>query len=125
MSKTNFRAVALLGLITLLTSLNGFASKRVLPTNIKVLTYNIRVDADRWSYKKWSFRRDRVAALIKKSKSDLIGLQEVSPGQLRDLKRRLLEYEFFGHGRKSNLKGEHCPILFDQKILEFVRSKAC
>ena len=58
-------------------------------------------------------RRRSTARVVDDLASDVAGLQEVRPLQLRYLRSRLGTYGFVSRGRaKLKGKGEHCPILY-------------
>jgi endonuclease/exonuclease/phosphatase family metal-dependent hydrolase len=80
---------------------------------LKVMTYNIRLDTPHDSINQWPKRTHKVYALIKKYDPDLIGLQEVLHHQLEDLLKNLPAYEHIGVGRDDGkTKGEYSAILF-------------
>ena len=75
----------------------------------KLMTFNIRYDNFRDGKDAWVHRVDTVVDLL--SKQDLLGLQEVTAGQLKTLKVRLPEFDFYGLGRDDgHSRGEHAPI---------------
>ncbi|MCH1441648.1 MAG: endonuclease/exonuclease/phosphatase family protein [Rubripirellula sp.] len=75
----------------------------------KLMTFNIRYDNARDGKDAWDNRVDAVVDLL--SKQDLIGLQEVTSGQLKTLVARLPEFDFYGVGRDDGRsRGEHTPI---------------
>jgi endonuclease/exonuclease/phosphatase family metal-dependent hydrolase len=79
---------------------------------ITVLSYNIRYDTASDGVNQWSNRKDRVAALIRRNRPDLVGLQEALRTQLDDLVARLPDYEVYGVGRDDGkTKGEYSAIL--------------
>lgn len=79
---------------------------------ITVMSYNIRYDTASDGVNQWSNRKDRVAALIRRNRPDLVGLQEALRNQLDDLIARLPDYEVYGVGRDDGkTKGEYSAIL--------------
>jgi endonuclease/exonuclease/phosphatase family metal-dependent hydrolase len=79
---------------------------------ITVMSYNIRYDTASDGVNQWSNRKDRVAALIRRNRPDLVGLQEALRTQLGDLVARLPDYEVYGVGRDDGeTKGEYSAIL--------------
>ncbi len=79
---------------------------------ITVMSYNIRYDTASDGVNQWSNRKDRVAALIRRNRPDLVGLQEALRTQLDDLVARLPDYEVYGVGRDDGkTKGEYSAIL--------------
>ena len=75
----------------------------------KLMTFNIRYNNVHDGKDAWANRADAVVNLL--SKQDLIGLQEVTAGQLKTLVARLPELDFYGVGRDDGRsRGEHAPI---------------
>ena len=87
------------------------------PSPIRLMTYNIRYDNPRDGKDVWRNRVDAVVDLI--SKQDVIGLQEVTAGQLDALVARLVDFQFYGLGRDDGKRGgEHAPIFFRKERFE-------
>jgi endonuclease/exonuclease/phosphatase family metal-dependent hydrolase len=79
---------------------------------ITVMSYNIRYDTASDGVNQWSNRKDRVAALIRRNRPDLVGLQEALRTQLDDLIARLPDYEVHGVGRDDGkTQGEYSALL--------------
>ena len=79
---------------------------------VRIATYNIRclssADTD---YKSWEFRKGNVARMVKDRGFEIIGFQEVSEGQVSDLKGSLPEFDFLLIGRNDGAtKGESVGI---------------
>lgn len=49
-------------------------------------------------------------------------MQEALPFQLRSISARLRGYNFTGHGRDGENRGEHCAIFYDQNTLSLKNS---
>ncbi|MDB9281401.1 endonuclease/exonuclease/phosphatase family protein [Halorubrum ezzemoulense] len=79
-------------------------------TAIRVLSYNVRYANRGDHHDAWHDRRDAVARLVRFHRPDIAAFQEPLPGQRRDLRERLPEYEFVGRGRATDGEGEGCPI---------------
>jgi endonuclease/exonuclease/phosphatase family metal-dependent hydrolase len=78
---------------------------------ITVMSYNIRYDTASDGVNQWSNRKDRVAALIRRNRPDLVGLQEALRTQLDDLLARLPDYDVYGVGRDDGkTKGEYSAL---------------
>ena len=85
-------------------------------TEVKVMSYNIRLNVESDGENKWDFRKDRVANLINYYEPDFIGGQEVTHGQLIDLTDRLPNYSFIGVGRDDGKeKGEYSCIFYKKE----------
>ena len=89
---------------------------------VSVMTFNIRLDAASDGANVWANRQQAVCDMLRYYSPDLLGLQEVCPNQLNDLKASLTEYEALGVGRDDGKhKGEHSPIFFNKKRFALVK----
>ncbi len=96
-------------IIALLTSLLSMAA-----TPFQVMTFNVRLDVAGDGANAWSNRKDHVGLMLNYYAPELIGMQEVTPGQLSDLRAMLSGYGQVGVGRDNGKDaGEHCPIFYD------------
>lgn len=66
---------------------------------LRVMTYNIRLDLKSDGENRWEKRRDEFIGQIAMIQPEILGLQEVLPGQKRDLERALPAYELLGVAR--------------------------
>lgn len=83
------------------------------PSDLKVMSFNIRYDNPADSANNWQYRRDRVADAIKFYDADIVGTQEVLHNQLEDLKARLPEYAMVGVGREDGKQlGEYAALWY-------------
>jgi len=80
-------------------------------TSLRLMTYNLRVAAQREREPSWAERRDAVASMIRFHDPDVAGVQEALPSMLDDLDARLADYEWVGTGRDDGA-GEHCALLY-------------
>lgn len=86
-----------------------------LEAQISVMTFNIRLDAASDGTNAWANRKQEVCKMLRYYCPDLLGMQEVCPNQMDDLKASLSEYEALGVGRDDGKhKGEHSPIFFNK-----------
>jgi endonuclease/exonuclease/phosphatase family metal-dependent hydrolase len=86
----------------------------------RLMTYNLRVAADREGEPTWDERRDAVASLIRLHNPDLVGVQEALPGMLDDLDARLPDYDWVGTGRDAGAD-EHCALFFHTGRIDLVQ----
>lgn len=106
-----------LAVIVLLASCN---SK---PTDLNVMSFNIRYDNPDDSLNNWQYRKDVAAKTIKNQNADIVGTQEVLVNQLNDLKSRLPEYNAIGVGREDGIeKGEYSAILYKKDRFKEIKS---
>lgn len=84
---------------------------------LKFISFNIRLGSE-WSAGQdgtnyWDFRKEAVLAMIQQEDPDVIGMQEVLPGQLHFLDSALSDYHRIGVGREDgNEKGECMAVFF-------------
>lgn len=79
---------------------------------MRLVTLNIRTSSaldDGLDH--WWFRRRRVLGTLREVRADVVALQEVRPGQLRYLARRLPGHRVAAAGRDPGGGGEACPVL--------------
>lgn len=82
-------------------------------TEVKVMSYNIRLNVQSDGENRWDLRKDRVANLINFYEPDFLGGQEVTHGQLLDLNNTLPKYAYIGVGRDDGKeKGEYSCIWY-------------
>lgn len=83
-----------------------------------VLTFNVRSSlmADKGD-RNWEERRPLALDLLTWKSPDIVGFQEVSPEQRRDLSSGLDDYRHVGSGRDADGGGEQCPIYWKEKGL--------
>lgn len=87
-----------------------------------VMTFNIRLDAASDGANAWVNRKQAVCDMLRYYSPDLLGMQEVCPNQLDDLKASLGQYEVLGVGRDDGKhKGEHSPIFFNKARFTLVK----
>lgn len=82
--------------------------------DISVMTYNIRLDIASDGENAWPNRKDFLLSQIQFHAPDFIGTQEGRPNQIADIKERLEDYDFIGHGRDGGNKGEFSAIFYNK-----------
>jgi endonuclease/exonuclease/phosphatase family metal-dependent hydrolase len=90
----------------------------VFPQNIKVMTYNIRLDLKSDGMNSWSERKDLFNAQLQFYEPDIFGIQEALPDQVADISTALPAYTHIGLGRDGNNTGEASSIFFKTKRFE-------
>lgn len=79
------------------------------------MTYNIRLDVASDGENRWDYRKKELKDFILNNHPDIIGMQEVLPGQLGYLSKKLKGYNHVGVGRTDGKeKGEFNPVFFDE-----------
>src|SRR6186713_1650250 len=85
------------------------------------MSYNVRYDNAHDGKNKWEFRKDQVAAIIRRNLPDLIGTQEALHHQLENMNAALPEYAVFGAGRDDGKQmGEHVAIFYKKDRFELL-----
>lgn len=85
---------------------------------LKIASYNLRMDTPADSLNAWMYRKDNVAGLIKYHKFDIVGTQEGFKHQLDDLKQ-IPNFSYVGVARDDGKnEGEHSAIFYNTKKFE-------
>ncbi|MGB5008409.1 MAG: endonuclease/exonuclease/phosphatase family protein [Ferruginibacter sp.] len=82
---------------------------------VKVMSFNIRLDVKSDGENWWEKRKDKVAGLMNYYEADFIGLQEVVHNQLLYLKDSLHGYSFIGVGRDDGKQAGEYSCIFYKK----------
>ncbi|WP_027387108.1 endonuclease/exonuclease/phosphatase family protein [Chryseobacterium gregarium] len=91
--------------------------------DLKVMSFNIRLNVDSDKENSWTNRKQDVADLLSYYHPDYFGVQEALPGQMKDLKSGLKNYDYIGVGRDDGKeKGEFSAIFYDTERLQAVKS---
>ncbi|MFO7824558.1 MAG: hypothetical protein R6V72_11525 [Cyclobacterium sp.] len=111
--------------LTGLITLSGlFAFNSLSRDELTIVNLNIRYDNPEDGKNKWENRTPIVRSFFNQSTPDLIGFQEVTHRQLKNLETMLPAYGWVGRGRKEGLMGgEYNPIFYRKdrfKLLENV-----
>ena len=90
-------------------------------SNLRLMTYNIRLDLASDGANRWANRSHWVAAQVLWLRPDIFGMQEVLPNQKADLTAQLPQYQLFGGGRDDGKEaGEASPIGYDKSRFDFL-----
>ena len=91
-------------------------------SEIRVASYNLRMDTPRDSLNAWPHRKENVKALIQYHDFDIIGTQEGFKHQLDGL-LEMPGYAYFGAGRDDGKEaGEHSAIVYKTARFEILDS---
>lgn len=96
-------------ILILLTVLNAYCSSA---QNIKVMTYNIRLDVDSDGENDWTHRKDYFTSQVQFYEPDIFGVQEAKPNQVIDMSAAFPQYNYLGIGREGEGKGESSNIFY-------------
>ena len=115
-----YNSLLLIIAVTVFAACQGKTAQK--PDPVQVMTFNIRLDVSSDSLNSWPYRKAGAAHLIAYYAPDLLGMQEVLPNQLADLKQALPQYTALGVGRDDGkTAGEYCPVFFNTARFELLK----
>ena len=85
--------------------------------DIKVMTYNIRLDTPSDGENAWPNRKEFLTSQVLFLAPDILGVQEATPHQVTYLDSVLSNYATIGRGRDGGNKGEHSNIYYNTERL--------
>ncbi|MBA4153091.1 endonuclease/exonuclease/phosphatase family protein [Flavobacterium sp.] len=88
--------------------------------DLKLMTYNIRLDVASDGENSWANRKDFFTAQIKFYEPDVFGIQEATPNQVIDISNELTQYNQVGIGREGEGKGESSNIYFKKERFKVI-----
>lgn len=94
---------------------------KIFGQNLKLITYNIRLDVASDGENSWFNRREYLCSQLAFYEPDVFGIQEALPNQVTDISTFLPKYNYVGIGRDCIGKGESSNIFFKKdkfKVLE-------
>ncbi len=91
---------------------------KIMSSNIKVMTYNIRLDVASDGENAWPNRKDFLSSQVLFNAPDIMGVQEAKPNQMSDLKAALKNYKTIGTGRDGENKGEFSAIFYNSETVK-------
>lgn len=95
-------------------------AQELIEAPLRTMSFNLRYNHPDDGYHAWPHRRDLVADIIRLHDADLLGLQEVLPGQVTDLLHMLPEYAIFGVARDTGRSSEFVPICYRRSRLQLL-----
>ncbi|QZE13658.1 endonuclease/exonuclease/phosphatase family protein [Halosquirtibacter laminarini] len=114
-----FNLLVSLAIVLISTS----AQAKIIKTNSRVMTYNLRYDNPHDGDQSWSHRKAGVISLIKFHGPEILSIQEGLHHQVQDLKEGLEHYDYVGVGRDNgDEKGEYAAIFYDSEKYSKVES---
>lgn len=90
--------------------------------DLKLITYNIRLDLESDGENKWQNRKEFLCSQLGFYNPDIFGIQEALPNQVTDIQSALPNYNYVGIGRDGNGKGESSNIFFKKNRFELLTS---
>lgn len=116
--ETNDMKQILTTLLMLLAAVHADAQQ------LRTASFNIRYsNGDKGTERRWENRRDSLCRFLLDANLDIIGMQEVLHGQMKDICHELKEYGHVGVGREDGRKkGEYAPIFYRKATWKKLRS---
>lgn len=91
--------------------------------DLKVMTYNIKLDYPKEGKNSWQYRKPFFINQIKFYEPDVFGVQEALPNQMKDMDSLLVDYGFVGVGRDDGKDlGEFSAIFYKKVKLQVLDS---
>jgi endonuclease/exonuclease/phosphatase family metal-dependent hydrolase len=91
--------------------------------DLRVMSFNIRLNVDSDKENSWTNRKHDVMDLLSYYHPDYFGVQEALPEQMKDIKAGLKNYDYVGVGRDDGkAAGEFSAIFYDKNRLDVVKS---
>lgn len=78
--------------------------------SLRICTFNVRYDTQADEPYHWEARRETAIETIRDIRPDILCLQEPLFSQLVDIEAGLVEYDWWGQGRRGGNDGEFAPI---------------
>jgi endonuclease/exonuclease/phosphatase family metal-dependent hydrolase len=82
---------------------------------LKVMTYNIRLDIGVDGKNAWQLRKEFLTSQIQFYEPDIFGIQEAKPNQVIDISNALPKYSYVGIGRDGEGNGESSNIYYKKE----------
>ena len=90
---------------------------------IKVISYNIRVNSSSDGDNRWDLRKQASINMISEEQPTIFGLQEAQPVHMEYLTEQLPQYGWVGVGREDGVSsGEHMTIFYLKERVELLDS---
>lgn len=98
------------------------ASQSFFGQNLKLMTYNIRLDVASDGENAWPNRKEYFTSQLQFYSPDIFGIQEGLPNQVIDIASALPNYAKFGIGREENGTGEAAAIFYKKDRFQVQQS---
>ncbi len=100
----------------------AFAKPPKAPSQVTLMSYNIRIGTAKDGTNSWSYRAPASVAMLEDQLPDLVGLQEAKAGQVRFLEDYTKSYKVIGFGRdREGSIGDHMAILYNPKTIKVLK----
>lgn len=92
-------------------------------SELKVMSYNIRLGSVDDKENNWEFRKEKVSDLLLYYEADFIGLQEAQKFQLDYIQMKLANYNRIGLPREKGQFAEYSCILYNKNKYDLIEEK--
>lgn len=92
-----------------------FSLRSLAQQEVKIMSYNIRLDVASDGENRWDARKDKLAGLMKYHEADFIGAQEVQYHQMKYILGVLTDYDHIGVGRDDGKEAGEYSCIFYKK----------
>jgi endonuclease/exonuclease/phosphatase family metal-dependent hydrolase len=91
--------------------------------NLRMISYNIRLNIASDGINAWPNRSDQVCALLDYHQAEIFGLQEALIDQIKDVEAKMPKFNYVGVGRDDGKQaGEFSPIFYDAEKFKPVKN---
>lgn len=98
------------------------ARKNEVPSELKVMSYNIRLATGKDGTNSWEFRHPATIEMLKDQKPDVFGVQEAMLTQILFMEEYCEDYKNVGVGRDDGKKkGEFMSIFWNKKNIKMLK----
>ena len=118
MRKITLVVAALLSMLPCISS----AQEQDRESDLKVMSYNIRMGSAKDGTNSWEFRYPATALMLEDQKPDVFGVQEAFNYQIRFIEDNFEDYDCVGVGRDDGKqKGEFMSIFWNKKTVKMIK----
>ncbi|MDG5491334.1 endonuclease/exonuclease/phosphatase family protein [Psychroserpens sp. SPM9] len=91
--------------------------------DLKIMSYNIKLDYPKEGKNSWANRKPFFIKQLKFYEPDVLGVQEAMPNQMKEIDSLLVDYSFVGVGRDDGKnEGEFSAIFYKKKKFSVLKS---
>ena len=97
-------------------------AKKTANSELKVMSYNIRLGVGKDGSNSWEFRAPATIEMISVQRPDVFGVQEAYDFQIDYVSQNCKEYGVVGIGREDGVKkGEHMSVFWNKKTVKLIK----
>ena len=97
-------------------------AKKIANSELKVMSYNIRLGVGKDGSNSWEFRAPATIEMISVQRPDVFGVQEAYDFQIEYVTQNCKEYGVVGIGREDGVKkGEHMSVFWNKRTVKLIK----